>query len=289
MNINFLPAKVKEEIKKRWDDLSAANVARASASIEGETGEAYIVALKNKILLFSRKTGENEFIVREADTETLKAKIRRERFNIFFDLKLKEKDYSIRFSKMEEADLAKIAESLSSDSLSDKVESEKEEMTQKSPETVLESNRTEENFPDKIPEKELSQEKPRTPPRIPAQILLTAAMMFIAKADEQIAKEEDYYIVTMLNYDKKILLKALEYFKTHNFDNFISDCMELSYEQNLCILANMLEIGMKDLKFTAKEQEMIKNFVDQVGIEQSEFKTIKDVLLIKNRTSVMES
>ncbi len=285
MNINFLPMKVKDELKRRFADKIPITVARTSGSIEGDTGEGYAIAFDDKLLFFSRKTGENEFSVRDAAGDIASAKIRREGFNIFMDTRLGGKGYNIRFSSSEQEDIAKIA-----DKFIPAAKTGNAGAGAGAGEThPNETPRNQETPPpeDRVYSADTRIVEDHGPLRVAPAVLLAAGMMFIAKSDDNIAKEEDFYITSLLNYDKEILRKALEYFRMNDFDAFLRDSRPLDEAQRLCILANMIEIAMKDGKFTGAEQKMISRFVTELGIDNSFFDTIKEVLLIKNKTSIL--
>ncbi len=281
MNINFLPMKVKDELKRRFADKIPITVARTSGSLEGDTGEGYAIAFDDKVVFFSRKTGENEFSVRDAAGDIASAKIRREGFNIFMDANLGGKGYNIRFSSSEQEDIAKIADKF--------IPAAKTGNAGAGETHADEAPRNQEANPpeDGVHSADTRIVEDHGPLRVAPGVLLAAGMMFIAKSDENIAKEEDFYITSLLNYDKEVLRKALEYFRMNDFDAFLRDSRPLDEAQRLCILANMIEIAMKDGKFTGTEQKMISRFVTELGVDNSFFDTIKEVLLIKNRTSIL--
>jgi hypothetical protein len=279
MNFNFLPQKIKEEIKARFGGKIPVSAARMSGNVDGETGEGYMVAFDDQVLFFSRKTGDDGF-VRLESPGLFSAKLRKEGFNLFLDTKIGEKPYSLKFSSFEEADLKKVKDIQSSE------DDSRAEQTVESPAYGGFDN-TAEISEKRVPEHGtgIRHSEENTKPLI----LLAAAMMFISKSDEVVSKEEDFYITSLLNYNREVLLKGLNYFKTHSFEELVNDSSALNEIQRLCILSNMLEIAMRDGSFSGKEQKMINSFVTHLGIDNSQSETIKEVLLIKNKISVLDS
>jgi uncharacterized tellurite resistance protein B-like protein len=263
----------------RFADKIPFSVARMSSSIEGETGEGYVAAFDDKLVFFSRKTGEDAFSVSEGGADLVSAKIRKEGFNIFLDTKISDKAYSLRFSSTEESDLAKIADKFL---FSDKPE-EAVSVEEKVAERRGNINDVRSTHDHSAETKILDLDSPSVEPLV----LLAVGMMFIAKSDERITKEEDFFIVSLLNYDKVLLRKALDYFKNSDFDKFMHDLKPLDGAQKLCILANMTEVAMKDASFSGVEQKMLGRFVSELSIDKSDFETIKQVSLIKNNISVL--
>jgi uncharacterized tellurite resistance protein B-like protein len=280
MNINFLPSKIKEDLKQFLSGKIPFSAARASGSIERETGEGYIVALDDKALLFSRKTGEDAFLKIEiGEKELASVKLRKEGFNLFLDVNICEKPYSIKFSSLEENDLKTIVNKFSFHGKDEDASSAAD--IRPAPFTTNEAREKEEKIKDEEPWISERGQKPEP------MAILAAALMFVSKIDNTINKEEDFYIVSLLEHNKEFLQKGLSYFKTNTFDGIIEDSKRLSNIQQLCILSNMIELAMRDGSFSGIEQKMINKYVSELGIDLSQYETIKEVLLIKNRISAM--
>jgi uncharacterized tellurite resistance protein B-like protein len=280
MNINFLPSKIKEDLKQFLSGKIPLSAVRASGSIEGETGEGYIVALDDKVLLFSRKTGEDVFLKMEiGGKELASVKLRKEGFNLFLDTNICEKPYSIKFSSLEEHDLKTIVNKFSFHKKDEDASSSADVQT--APSTTNDAREKEEKIKDEEPEISEHGQNPKP------MVILAAALMFISKTDNTISKEEDFYIISLLGYNKKFLQEGLSYFKTNTFDRIIEDSRRLSNIQQLCALSNMIELAMRDGSFSRVEQKMINKYVSELGIDSSQYETIKEVLLIKNKISSM--
>ena len=106
----------------------------------------------------------------------------------------------------------------------------------------------------------------------------------------KIDRYEDEYIKNVCNNDLKILGDALKYFRSHEFSRYLQDLQNynLDEQQKLCILVNMIEVAMADGVLHKIEQKPLREFVVKMGLDEEHYQTLKDVLLIKNHTSVLD-
>ena len=266
MNFAFLPTRIKENLKGLVAGKVPLAVARSSASIKGNPGEGYVVAFDDKIFLFSRELGGHEYYTVSADFgEVGDLEVRKEGVNAFFDLNIGENRYSMKFSSFEEASLNSVRDAwLSTAGKSKTVESE-----------VPAASVEYKTQPAALKEK------------FSSRVGLAAALMYVASVDDDIAKEEDYYIIAIMRNDRALLNAGLVYYKSHSFDELLFDLQGISEEEALCFLANMLELGMTDGVLHSSELDLIRRFANYMNIDDSQYNTIKQVLLIKNKISVL--
>lgn len=265
MNFSFLPNKIKKELEAVIADKVPISIARSSASVEGKAGEGYVVAYDDKIFMFSRELGDNEYTQFSADLGNVgKVGVNKDGINTFLDLDLGGEQYSMKFSSFEEKNLKAIVDCWISKSGKPSVG--------KAPETKVVADPT----------------TPTVSGFSPA-IGLAASMMFIASIDDDISKEEDYYIIAMMGNDKQVLQAALAYYKSHSFQQLIAELNGLDDEQKLCFLANMMELGMKDGILHTSEMNLMREFSNAMNITEDQYDTIKQVLLIKNKISVLNT
>jgi len=266
MNFSFLPEKIKKQLTGIVANKIPISIARSSASAEGKPGEGYIVAYNDKIFIFSRELGQHDYTNISANWGSIgKIDLKKEGINTFFNVKMGEKKYSMKFSSFEEQSLKLIEESWS-------IESEK---------TIPHGNSSIKQV--ETPES-IQDEKPFS-----LLTALAAALMYVASIDDDISKEEDYYIIAMMKNNKKLLSAGLAYYKSHTFDELLSDLKGLSDEQKLCFLANMMELGMKDGVLHSSELNLMHQFSDCMKIDTDQYNTIKQVLLIKNKISTLST
>jgi len=274
MNIAFLPEKVKSEIGPISGKIPVL-AARAYGSIEGESGEGYLVSSAGKLLMFSRKAGEDNFrkLSGMFGKEISKLDTRQEKFNIFLDMNINGVPYSIKFSSSEQKDLETLVESL---------KSFKPESAQP---FVPDAGRTPSAPSVKVPASETAKPAPST--LTPLEVL-AVALMYVSACDSNISEDEDRYIVEVFKGNKPVLESALAYYKTHRYEEFLGNIGSLNENQKLCILANMIEIAMKDSALHRTEQEYFKKFVEASGLKDEQYKAIKSVLYVKNWTGVLD-
>jgi uncharacterized tellurite resistance protein B-like protein len=270
MNFSFLPEKIKTQLAEIVADQIPISIARSSASVEGKPGEGYVVAYNDKIFIFSRALGERDYVNISADLGNVGSiSVKKDGINSFFDVNIGGKKYSMKFSSFEERNLKSIADSWVL----------KSESTNDAPKVPQEQDSTASEYDEPLAAKE------------PFSTItgLAAAMMYVASVDDDISKEEDYYIIAMMGNNKKILSAGLAYYKSHSFDELLLDLKGLSGEQKLCFLANMMELGMKDGVLHSSELNLIRQFSNYMNIEEDQYNTIKQVLLIKNKISSLRT
>ncbi len=256
MNFSFLPEKIKKQLTEVIDGKIPVSIARSSASIEGKVGEGYIIAYDDKIFMFSRELGESKYMKISADLGNIRSvDIEKEGISTFLNIDLAGKKYSMKFSSFEEKNLKSILD--------------------------VWSSRKE------IPVTAGSAGSAAAEESLNITIGLAAAMMYVASVDDDISKEEDYYIIAMMGNDRAVLTAGLAYYKSHTFDELVTELNSISNEQKLCFLANMMELGMKDGVLHSSELELMRKFSDAMQITEDQYNTIKQVLLIKNKTSVL--
>lgn len=273
MNFSFLPSKIKEQIKQVVADEIPVSLARSNTSIDGETGESYVLAFKDKMVVFSRKLGKSDYTCISGDFGNIgSVDVRKEGINTFLDTEMNGKKFSLKFSSFEEKSLTPMVEQWQK--ISDGGGGGSEEVISGAKGTQI-----------------ISKEAPASTAgqdgKFSLKEGLAVALMFIAGIDDEIAPEEDLYILNTFNKDRQLLQKALKYYKANSFDEFLIAVSGMSQEQKLCFVANMMELGMCDGVLHRSEIKLIRQFCDYMEVSEDEYDTIKQVLLIKNKISVL--
>jgi len=273
MNFSFLPEKIKRKLKDTAVSKLPVSVVRSNASVDGKPGEGYIVAYDDKVFVFSRQLGDRDYTELSADMGGIGGvDVKKDGINTVLDIRLGEKTYTMRFSSFEEKNLRKIADSWTAASPRDNASSEPA-ADSAAPESA-----------DPVQCADVTVEGTLNP-----KVGMAAAMMYIASIDGDIAREEDYYIIAMMGNDKQVLHAALSYYKSHTFEQLLTEISGLSDEQKLCFLANMMELGMKDGALRSSELKLIKQFAKTMSLTGDQYTTIKQVLIIKNKISVLNA
>lgn len=282
MNMSFLPKKIKTALTAQVADKIPVSVVRSSSSIDGDSGESYMVSLDDRLLIFSRKLGESDYAVTsELFGKVGKLELKNEGMNTFLNASFGGKSYSLKFSSFEEKNLASVVDAWAKIGGGDSSGIE-----------VVEIANEPKTFPPPTPFTTATSAP--APPTSSGALSplegLAAAMMYISAVDNHISDEEDRYITTLFAQHRSLLDSALAYYKRHTFEDLVTDLKSrLNNDQKLCYLANLMELAMKDMVLHTSEQNMISHFIDEMGVSKQENDAIRQVLLIKNRISALDT
>ena len=266
MDLIFLPSKVKELIEKTASIKDAVTCIRSSGSLTGKSGEGYMVLLPGKIMLYSREFGMEGYDNAVIDiTKGISGiSLRSEKYDSYIDFDMGSKKYTLKFSSLDEKEVKPLTDLL-----------EKQE-----PKVVSDAGSV---TPPAPPQAKAVMEERKISPAAG----MAAAMMYIAGSDEKFADEEEKCIRDSILNDEKVLEKAYEYYGSHVYENLIQDIAYIDHQQALCILANLIEVGMSDGLLESVQQKMIWQFAAAMNISEAEYRTFRDVLLAKNQTSLL--
>ena len=274
MNISFLPEKIKRYLADAVADRVPVSVVRSSASVDGTPGEGYVISYNDRLFLFSRKLGENDYCVSsELFGKVGTLELRKDGINSYLDVSFGGENYSLKFSSFEEKNLQSIIDAWREDggAVGDIVDLEVEAE------------------PDGGSVGGTSSARKVDASTISPLEGLAAALMYVSAIDNEISSVEDHYIVVLFARHRNLLQSALAYYKRHTFEDLLTELKGLTNEQKLCYLANMLEIGMRDGVLHSSEQRIINRFTEEMGISDEEYNAVRQVLLIKNKISVLDT
>lgn len=261
MDLIFLPSKVKELIEKTAAIKDAVACVRSSGSLTGKSGEGYMVQLADRILLFSREFGMDgyENAVIDIAKGISGISVKHEKYSSFIDFDLGSKKYSLKYSSLDEKEVKPLLDLI-----------EKEAPTA---------------VPVPAPAPQTAAVQPTR--KISPAAGMAAAMMYIAGSDQKFADEEEKCIRDSILNDEKVLEQAYEYYGAHTYEDLIKDLAFLEHQQALCILANLIEVGMSDGLLESVQQRMIWQFASAMKISEAEYRAFRDVLLAKNQTTIL--
>ena len=268
MNFSFLPTKIKEVLGRGAGKALPFSVSRSGTGMDGKPGETYVVVYEDKISIFSRSLGQNDYAVVTGifPDDLHSISVSKEGAHARLEFDLAGRKGGLDFSPFEEKNLGVIVEKWKSAATGSAASSSSASGGDSSGESV---------------------------PSVSGGVLppiqaLAAALMYVAAVDGVVAKEENKYINSLRGIDKNGLKSAYEYYKAHSFDELLETSLSgLEREQELCVLANMLEIGMSDGVLHRSEIVLAKDFARGVGIDDSEYNAVKQVLVIKNKISAL--
>ena len=289
MNYSFLPSKIRKELKTLISSCDTIAQARSSSNLNGESGESYIVAFKDQLFLFFRKSGEREYRHSKGlfEENISFMDLRKDGIATIFDTAINGEKYSLKFSSFEEKNLAPIVESWKQH-VGEKSTNVETSVAAKTEIDSISDTPAPPPLPISTDIRSINRNKSRSIPKISSSLeALTIALMYLSSVDNDIAVEEDHYIREVCKNKSKILTSALKFYKAYNFEEFLSAMPELNQEQQLCFLANLMELGMCDGTLHRSEMNLIKRFTKFVNLSKDEYTTIKQVLIIKNNLSVL--
>ena len=253
MDFTFLSDRIKTQLLELQTDRKPLCVIRGSGGFNDEPGESYIIPFSDVIYLYNRKFSDPEFEVKSvgiADIEHLLLK--QEAFSALLSIDVGNDITNLKISS---------AEIQNAELMLEKFENCKD---------------VEEQFATS----EICNEDQISP-----LLGLAIILMFIATIDDDIADEEQEFIIKFCA-DDELYNKACEYYQNNTFEQTLG-ALALNEQQKMCYLANMIELAMVDGAFDSREQKMIKRFAQAADLTEAQVRTIRDVLLVKNQLSIL--
>ena len=265
MNVHSLPAKVRELVAPILESSPAVSIARMRGSLGGSSGEGYIVAVSDRIYLFSRTLGEYEYSIRElyykGDIQLLA--IQEEKFSLMLVATTGTgEELSMKFAKYQDENLLPIVEQWQQASG---------------------------NVPAAAPS---VQEAPAAPAAVSEGALSpyvagVAVLIFVAAVDEDIDPAEEEYILRFAGGRSETFQAAYDYYSEHEYDELLAAMTEMDRQQKFCVLANAMDLAMADGVLHKSEQEVVAKFAQAADISENDITHIRDTLLVKNQVSVL--
>ena len=284
----MLPHRIKTEFDNNASG-KPLSALRTCGALSGEPGEGYIVALPDRLALFSRKAGEESYARTEARfaEDAVRAAISEEKFNVCLSLAIKDEHWSFKFSAFEKKDVSALVDLINAGGqpqTSHPPPANAEDSGRMGTSPAGATTQTQSLRPSPADSKATDE---KCQDGLPPLVGLLAALMHLAKIDGAIDSEEERFIQRIAGENTEILKTALAFHKAHTPDELSTVLAQLSKEQKLCVVANMLELAMMDGLLRSREQKMIRMFVDRFGVEEENFQSIREVLFIKNNISVL--
>ncbi len=256
MDYAFLPEKIRTFLAAAKTGESALCVLRGSGGFSGEPGESYVAAYPDMLFLFGKSFGDNDFINRKVDyaTDAPEISLAREKFSGTLELGLADGKLKMKLSSLEAENCANLLKQFGID-------------TKPQAETP---------------------EKPETDSPPDLLTALAACMRHLAASDNDVAGPELRLIESVCQGDRSVLARADSYCRRCSY-NEILEQIELDEQQKLCFLANLYELAMSDGMLRSAEQRLINDFVRIEEIAPEQAGTVREVLLIKNQLSALNS
>lgn len=253
MDFTFLSERIKTQLLELQTGNKALCVIRGSGGFNDEAGESYIIPFLDVIYLYNRKFSDPDFEMKSvgiADVEHLLLK--QEPFSALLSIDTGNDIINLKISS---------AEIPNAELMLEKFENCKDVEEQFAASEVYDRD------------------------QISPLLGLAIILMFIATVDDYIADEEEAFIIKFCN-DDELYNKAYEYYQNNSFEETLGS-LALNEQQKMCYIANIIELAMVDGVFDSREQKMVKRFAQAADLTESQVRTIRDVLLVKNQLSIL--
>ena len=120
-------------------------------------------------------------------------------------------------------------------------------------------------------------------------IVLLSASMYLAAADDNVSDEEHAFITKLANEDENILTIAHEFYQTVHIEAILEMISRYDKDQKFCIMANLLELAMCGGVIHSNELALLRQFAQYMDIDDDEYETVKQILLIKNQLGILKT
>ena len=265
MNVFSLPAKIREQVEPLVADEPAVSIARMRGSVGGTSGEGYIVALADRMYIYSRSLGEYEYTLREfcykGDIQLLE--VREERFSLILELiSGTGEKLDMKFAKYQDENIVPIVRQWQSG-------------------TGAGGEPRAAAAPARVPE------PGQVAPGMDSYVCGVTVLIFIAAVDGEIDPAEEEYILRFSGGDNAVFQAAHSYYENHEYEELLGAIGNLDDQQKFCILANAIDLAMADGVLHKNEQDLVSGFAAATGITEDDMNRIRDTLLVKNQVSVL--
>ena len=262
MNLDSLPAKVRTGLEPLLKGRKPVSIARMSGAVDAESGEGYVVALKDCLYVFSRTLGSYEYSMRKLsyaeDIELLV--IRKENYGIVMEVTTATGTMIMKFAAYQENLLQPV-------------------LKQWGAAKGLESGASATAIV-RLIEKEDARE-------LSPYVTAAAWLIFVASIDGDINDAEDGYIRRFCGNDERILKKAFAYYESHEKEDVLNLVAVMDRQQKLCILANAMDLAMSDGVLHRIEQDLNSRYARAANLSDNDVARVRDILLVKNQLSAL--
>ncbi len=248
MEYKFLPEAIKNVLNLR-EGMEPDFVLRGSGGISGRPGESYLIFVDHVIYLFERDFGTTNFDLIQLDSHEpgLKAELNKEKFSSVLTLG----GYVMKFSNFESGSAAMLL--------------------------------------DKIQEHQEHSLKNRKVEPTPYLLLMMMLIDLGTRSDDDCKLSpaaESFIANDICGGGRSLFITARALYENDRMDE-VFNALTLDAAQKRCMLANMLEMVMRDGDFSGKEQRLIYEAADKLKIDKADFDKVWDVILDKNCLSIL--
>ena len=252
----LLPPHIESHFREHTTVERPSAAVRALTDMEGGLGESYLLSDGQGLHVHSRSVGKDwlSFIVPPPDD------LRVENSSPYVYLRGSgaNLDLVFKFSSYEKPAVEALVESLATGTEAVAVEA-------------------------KAAEQEEDEEEPTL------LMYFAAALHALAHADTIVDEAESRYIRRIIGNESAVRGGFLLWRKTGTEALIATLAEMLDRDQRLCLMANLIELGMADDTLRSIEKETVRWFRDGLDVDKETLGAIYDVLVIKNRVAIFVS
>lgn len=259
MEHQFLPNKLREILSEAGMPAPEFALRAGNCPENDSPGETYLINSGDHLLVFSRVMGENDYRQWSGrfHSDITDMHLEEDRFNSFLIFKLNGQDFKLKYSSFEAAKLRPLLDKFNQTS----------------------------STPPPIPHEPVQEDALVW--SVHPFALLVAGLMYAAGADDELGPTEERYIRNLASGRENLLDEGMAFYNEHSFEEYLQACQTLNGNVRLCILTHMTDLMMSDGTLHSSEQHLLNEFADAMNISKVNFQAVNDVMLIKNRLSLL--
>jgi uncharacterized tellurite resistance protein B-like protein len=289
-----LPNDIVADFRSHSSEPDPTVAIRAMGDVLGNIGESYVLCDGTILFIYSKQLGGDlqKIRLKLADVSAMKKTIDRPYLNL--RIPQDPDDYALKFSTFEEPKVDQILDAWktcapeAAAALAESAEPEPAE-----PDPVAEAE------PEAVSPENVIPPSPTVAEDVTSVIVVDdaalldispmvgfcAAMHAIVHADMYVAPEETEDMNRL--FDEDTIAEGMQYWQEIGTDALVCQLKELlTKKQKLCLMANLIDTAMVDGVYRTIENQTVRWFRDQLGVDSDNFRAIHEVLVIKNQIGV---
>lgn len=248
MEYKFLPEAVKNALSLP-EGTEPDFALRGSGALAGRPGESYVILSSHEVFIFERNFGGTSFGVIRIDARdpSLKAELRKDKFSSLLNIGGSE----VKLSNFEAGTASMLVEKIH-----------------------------------ELQHHGLREQEIEPTPYLLLLMMLIDLGVRTGQEGKLAPTSENFIINEVCSGNRKLFLSARALYDHGRLDE-IFQSLALDNAQKRCMLANMLEMVMRDGEFSGSEQQLIHEAAARLDMTREDFNRIWNVILDKNCLSIL--
>ena len=257
MSLLSLPSKIANILEEEDTGVNPLQVIRINGSLDGSSGDSYIVAYPDHTSVFSRSSGQFDYErVNLPNHEIRQPSVVKERYDELLTFSWNGRDFSLKFPRYDRNKVDQLISNWSSDAAT---------------------------APTPAPDVSHDDDAESITP----SVAFLALLIHAATIDGELDDTEENYIEALCHHDQGALKSALAFYKSHSLEDLLHAISGFDQKQKLCTICNLIEVVMSDGVIHSSEQILVKQVASALSLPSKTVESIHDILLAKNQTSVL--